>query len=174
MASGLVSGELSFSYCSAVLLYFFMVFDELIFCCYICGTIWSQIPPAITGPTPSTSTSLHVFIGHLYFFFKLFMIFGYGFRFIKKPLTLTRSIKNDTQTPSCSPPGLENIPNTVEALQVLPPNLISSPCHPQEVTLTLSFEIIWPMHLHIFTTLLYVSLLFLLMAVFITIASLGN
>ena len=46
MTSGLVSGDLSFSFCSEQLLLFFMVFDELIHCWCICGNIRSQIPPA--------------------------------------------------------------------------------------------------------------------------------
>ena len=62
MTSGLVSGDLSFSFSSQVLLYFFMLFDELIFWLCICGSIRLQIPSVTDGrgkgalfsdPTPS-------------------------------------------------------------------------------------------------------------------------
>ena len=49
MTSGLVSGDLPFSFCSAALLWFFMVFGELIPCWCTCGSIRSQIPPASAG-----------------------------------------------------------------------------------------------------------------------------
>ena len=46
--SGLVSGEFSFSFWPELLLQFLMVFDELPFCQGICGSIRSQITPAIS------------------------------------------------------------------------------------------------------------------------------
>ena len=45
----MVSRDSSFSFCSEVLLQFFTVFDEVIPCRCICGSIRSQIPPAMAG-----------------------------------------------------------------------------------------------------------------------------
>ena len=49
VSSVLVSGELSFSFCSELLLQFLMVFDELIFCQSICIRIRLQIPTTTSG-----------------------------------------------------------------------------------------------------------------------------
>ena len=49
MTSGLVSGDLSFSSCSEVLMQFSIVFDELILCQRIGSSIRSQIPLATAG-----------------------------------------------------------------------------------------------------------------------------
>ena len=48
-SSVLVSGKLSFSFWSKLLLQLPMVFNELIFCWGICGILRTQIPPVIAS-----------------------------------------------------------------------------------------------------------------------------